>query len=87
MSLSDGDPADGGDIWFRIATQQGYISFTGASITVHSAAMRLRAQRKARIGHGTASYLAAFVRLLVRLKISESTLRRTANNAKRHSQA
>lgn len=25
MSLSDGDPADDGDIWFRIATQQGYI--------------------------------------------------------------
>jgi hypothetical protein len=25
MSLSDGDPADGGDIWFRIATQQGYL--------------------------------------------------------------
>jgi hypothetical protein len=25
MSLSDGDPADDGDIWFRIATQQGHI--------------------------------------------------------------
>jgi hypothetical protein len=25
MSLCDGDPADDGDIWFRIATQQGYI--------------------------------------------------------------
>jgi len=25
MSLSDGDPAYGGDIWFRIATQQGHI--------------------------------------------------------------
>jgi hypothetical protein len=25
MSLSDGDPADDGDIWFRIATQQGHL--------------------------------------------------------------
>jgi hypothetical protein len=25
MSLSDGDPAGGGDIWFRIATQQGHL--------------------------------------------------------------
>jgi hypothetical protein len=25
MSLSDGDPADDGDLWFRIATQQGHL--------------------------------------------------------------
>jgi hypothetical protein len=25
MSLSDGDPADDGDIWYRIATQQGHL--------------------------------------------------------------
>jgi hypothetical protein len=25
MSLSDGDPADDGDIWFRIVTQQGHL--------------------------------------------------------------